>query len=104
MATMSSLNLPTVFRWNTLVRRSVWAGHLVDHLLDAEELIRPVGKRFKRTNSGYYLLKNQAKKPFPEQKIVEEWLLSISAARTRYATWSTGFASATSGGSRCVPS
>ena len=57
----------------------------VDHLLDSGELVRPVPDRFARTQSGYYLLKNRKKKPFPEQKIVEEWLLGQSAARKKYA-------------------
>jgi LysR family glycine cleavage system transcriptional activator len=60
-------------------------GHLVDHLLRAGDLVRPLGAAQTRTESGYYLLKNQREKPFPEQHMVEEWLLGISAARNRYS-------------------
>ena len=60
-------------------------GHLVDRLLASGELVRPLPNSYARTTSGYYLLKPQNKKPFPEQSIVEEWLLSVSAARKRYA-------------------
>lgn len=61
-------------------------GHLVDHLLESGELVRPVGSRFERTKSGYFLLTNQSRKPFPERDIVKNWLLQTSAARKRYAT------------------
>ena len=59
-------------------------GHLVDHLLESGELIRPLGDDHVRTHSGYYLLKNNKKKQTPEIAIVEDWLLQESAARKRY--------------------
>lgn len=59
-------------------------GHLVDHLLEAGELVRLLPGHHARTNSGYYLLRPLDKKPFPEQDIVENWLLSVSAQRKRY--------------------
>lgn len=60
-------------------------GHLVDRLLAAGDLVRPVASAFARTQSGYYLLKRQGKTPFPEQTSVETWLLQESAARKRFA-------------------
>jgi len=59
--------------------------HLVDHLLESGKLVRPVPKRYARTNSGYYLLKNKKKKPFAELDIVESWLLEASASRKRFS-------------------
>jgi len=59
-------------------------GHLVDHLLESGELVRVLRDNSARTNSGYYLLKNKMKKSFPEQEVVENWLLITSAARIRY--------------------
>ena len=61
-------------------------GHLVDHLLESGELVRPVEDRFARTQSGYYLLTNRGRKRFPERDIVEGWLLRTSAARKRYGS------------------
>lgn len=60
-------------------------GHLVDHLLESGALVRPLPEGSVRTRSGYYLLRNTQKKPFPAQQIVQDWLLQASAARTRYA-------------------
>ena len=59
-------------------------GHLVDHLLESGELMRPLGDCSARTQSGYFLLTNRSRKPFPERDIVEGWLLRASAARKRY--------------------
>jgi len=59
-------------------------GHLVDHLLESRELLRPLEGRFARTRSGYFLLTDRGRKPFPERDIVEDWLLRASAARKRY--------------------
>ena len=59
-------------------------GHLVDHLLDAGDLVRVSDKHFARTDSGYYLLKRTRKKSFPEMRIVENWLTTASARRKRY--------------------
>ncbi len=59
-------------------------GHLVDHLLESGELVRPVSDRFTRTLSGYFLLTNLGRKSFPERDIVEDWLVRTSAARKRY--------------------
>lgn len=61
-------------------------GHLVDPLLDSGELIRPVPGLNLRTKSGYYLLKRDGLRGFPELEIVENWLLKQSAARRRYGT------------------
>ncbi|SDX96160.1 transcriptional regulator, LysR family [Ruegeria halocynthiae] len=61
-----------------------WA-HLVDPLLDSGALVRPVQDASVRTQSGYYLLKSPTHKPFPERRIVEDWLLGLSAGRKRYA-------------------
>jgi DNA-binding transcriptional LysR family regulator len=60
-------------------------GHLVDHLLEAGELVRVADENFARTNSGYFLLKRNRKKSFPEMRIVENWLMAASARRKRYA-------------------
>jgi len=59
-------------------------GHLVDHLLDAGDLVRPLGDKDVRTEYGYFLLKSKKKPTFPEREIVESWLLQASAARRRY--------------------
>ncbi len=59
-------------------------GHLVDHLLDAGKLIRPLGGLDVRTADGYYLLRPEKPAPFPEQISVEGWLLEVSASRRRY--------------------
>lgn len=61
-----------------------WA-HLVDPLLESGALVRPVQNASVRTQSGYYLLKRPLQKAFPEQRIVEDWLLGLSAGRKRYA-------------------
>ena len=60
-----------------------WA-HLVSHLLESGDLVRPLGGRDARTEYGYYLLKSEKKPAFPEREIVESWLLQASAARQRY--------------------
>lgn len=61
-------------------------GHLVDHLLEAGELVRPLREAQVRTSSGYYLLKNPKKRAFRGQDIVETWLMEQSASRKRYGT------------------
>lgn len=61
-------------------------GHLVDHLLDSGALVRPLPDAAVRTQSGYYLLRPDDRKPFPEQEIIEKWLMETSAARRRYHT------------------
>ncbi|WP_299669878.1 LysR substrate-binding domain-containing protein [uncultured Ruegeria sp.] len=61
-----------------------WA-HLVDPLLESGALVRPVQGASVRTQSGYYLLKSPVHKTFPERRIVEDWLLGLSAGRKRYA-------------------
>mgnify|MGYP002376098901 CR=1 FL=1 len=60
-------------------------GHLVDPLIEAGQLVRLMEDRAVRTRSGYYLLKRSGRKPFPEQRLVEDWLLRLSATRKRYA-------------------
>ncbi|MEM6662143.1 MAG: LysR substrate-binding domain-containing protein [Pseudomonadota bacterium] len=58
--------------------------HLVDMHLDSGQLVQPIEDLNVRTASGYFLLKPQRKGTFPEQQIVEDWLLQESAARKRY--------------------
>ena len=59
-------------------------GHLVDHLLKSGALVRPLGARDVRSEYGYYLLRPENRKAFPERNMVEDWLLKESAARKRY--------------------
>ncbi|GAB5436564.1 LysR substrate-binding domain-containing protein [Falsiruegeria mediterranea] len=61
-----------------------WA-HLVDPLLESGALVRPIPDASVRTQSGYYLLQTPSHKTFPERRIVEDWLLGLSAGRKRYA-------------------
>ncbi|GAB4298400.1 MAG: transcriptional regulator GcvA [Roseovarius sp.] len=61
-----------------------WA-HLVDRLLDSGALVRPLGTREVRTSSGYYLLTDRRRAPFAERRIVEDWLVEMSAQRRRYS-------------------
>ena len=60
-------------------------GHLVDHLLDNGALVRPLRHASARTDFGYYLLRPEKRKSFPERNVVEDWLLQESAARKSYA-------------------
>ena len=60
-----------------------WA-HLVDHLLDSGALVRPLGTSNVRSDFGYYLLRPEKRKAFPERNLVEDWLLKASATRKRY--------------------
>lgn len=60
-------------------------GHLVDHLLESGALVRPLRQQSTRTDFGYYLLKPEKTKSFPERNVVEDWLLKESAARKSYA-------------------
>lgn len=55
-------------------------GHLIDHLLESGALVRPLGDTQTRTEFGYYLLRRKKTIAHPKQKIVEEWLVSASAA------------------------
>ncbi len=59
-------------------------GHLVDHLIAAGTLVRPLGDTQVRSEFGYYLLCPGKKKPFPERDVVENWLLAESASRKRH--------------------
>jgi len=59
-------------------------GHLVDHLLKSGALVRPLGTGDVRSEFGYYLLRPEKRKAFPERNMVEDWLLKESAARKRY--------------------
>ncbi len=59
-------------------------GHLVDHLLDSGQLVRPLGASCIRTESGYYLLQREKRKSFHERRVVEQWLLKESTTRRRY--------------------
>ncbi|MFQ5624595.1 MAG: LysR substrate-binding domain-containing protein [Paracoccaceae bacterium] len=60
-------------------------GHLVDHLLENGVLVRPLRQTHTRTEFGYYLLRLEKRRSFPERDIVEDWLLSESAQRKSYA-------------------
>lgn len=60
-------------------------GHLVDHLIDAGKLVRPLGDTKVRTDYGYYLLTPQNRPPFQGRTEVADWLMRTSAARTKYA-------------------
>ena len=59
-------------------------GHLVDHLIDAGKLVRPLGDAAVRTEFGYYLLKPAQRSSFEERDKVEAWLISVSEGRKRY--------------------
>ncbi len=59
--------------------------HLVDHLLDSGQLVRPMGEKCVRTQSGYYLLKPEGRISFAELDIVQAWLIKESDARERYS-------------------
>lgn len=59
-------------------------GHLVDQFIDSGKLVRPLGKRHVRTDSGYYLLTPQDRAPFPGRDEVSAWLRQESASRKRY--------------------
>ncbi len=59
-------------------------GHLVDQFLAEGKLVRPLGDTQVRTRFGYYLLTPQNHPAFPSLIEVSDWLMSVSAARTRY--------------------
>ena len=59
-------------------------GHLVDHLIDAGKLVRPLVDAAVRTEFGYYLLKPAQRSSFEERDKVEAWLISVSEGRKRY--------------------
>lgn len=59
-------------------------GHLVDRHLEEGRLVRPLADAQVRTASGYFLLRRKGRKVFPEQAIVENWLVSQSEQRRRY--------------------
>lgn len=59
-------------------------GHLVDQMLHAGKLVRPLGNIQVRTKYGYYLLTPQSHPTFPSRTEVSNWLMQMSAARTRY--------------------
>ncbi len=60
-------------------------GHLVDPLLDSGRLVRPLGAMQVRTDAGYYLLTPRAHSAFAARSAVEDWLIGISAKRTKYS-------------------
>ena len=62
-----------------------WA-HLVDPLLDAGRLVRPLGESQVRTDHGYYLLVPQNRPAFPGRDEVTDWLMQISSTRPRYGS------------------
>ncbi|MCP5037679.1 MAG: LysR family transcriptional regulator [Rhodobacteraceae bacterium] len=57
--------------------------HLTDPLLKQGKLVRPIKEKV-RTDHGYYLLRSTHAESFDECQAVEDWLMSISAERTRY--------------------
>ncbi len=59
-------------------------GHLVDQLIGAGKLVRPLGDTQVRTDHGYYLLTPQNRPAFDGRTEVADWLMQISAARTKY--------------------
>lgn len=59
-------------------------GHLVDHLIERGDLVRPLGQLNVQTDDGYYLLQAEDSPGFNERTIVENWLLDASAQRKRY--------------------
>lgn len=59
-------------------------GHLVDQFLASGKLVRPLGPMQVRTEFGYYLLTPQNHPAFQSRTEVSDWLMSVSAARTRY--------------------
>lgn len=59
-------------------------GHLVDQMLASGKLVRPLGATHVRTRFGYYLLTPQNHPAFTGRTEVQDWLMGISAARTRY--------------------
>lgn len=61
-------------------------GHLVDQMLQSGRLVRPLGDQQIRTEFGYYLLVPQHHPAFANRDAVQDWLMAISAARTRYVS------------------
>ncbi len=59
-------------------------GHLVDQLLNSGKLVRPMGETQVRTRFGYYLLTPQNHPAFQSRTELSDWLMGVSAARTRY--------------------
>ncbi len=59
-------------------------GHLVDQMLAAGTLVRPLGEMQVRTQYGYYLLTRQDQAAFPGRTEVQDWLMGQSAARKRF--------------------
>jgi DNA-binding transcriptional LysR family regulator len=60
-------------------------GHLVDHLLESGQLVRPLGDLHTRTPFGYYLLERTKSGRNAKRDIVTGWLIRESAARNTYA-------------------
>lgn len=61
-------------------------GHLVDRHLEDGALVRPLEERQVRTEQGYYLLRPRKADHFDECRVVENWLLEVSAAAPRYGS------------------
>ncbi len=59
-------------------------GHLVDHLIESGKLVRPLGHTQVRTDHGYYLLTPRKHPAFDGRTEVADWLMRISAARTKH--------------------
>lgn len=59
-------------------------GHLVDQMIAAGKLVRPLGDTHVRTTFGYYLLTRQGHPPFAGRTEVQDWLMGISAVRKKY--------------------
>lgn len=60
-------------------------GHLVDQLLEAGRLVRPLGAAQVRTSHGYFLLISEGRVLSPGVRQVADWLRQVSAVRRRYA-------------------
>jgi len=59
-------------------------GHLLDQMVKFGTLLRPQGDTHLRTKFGCDLLTPQKQPAFPSRAEVDDWLMGISAARTRY--------------------
>lgn len=59
-------------------------GHLVDQYLESGLLVRPLGPLQVRTQSGYFLLLPERRKPSAGRDALIGWLRELSAARRRY--------------------
>ena len=59
-------------------------GHLVDRQLEQGTLVRPLDERQVCTKQGYYLLRARKADDFDECRVVQDWLVEVSASEPRY--------------------